>query len=293
LTNINMVALQNVLACPICGAPFTWQQTTLVCANAHAFDIAREGYVNLLRKKLPGDTKEMLLARRSFLEQGYYQPLSMAINILVENYLVSSLQVASSSSPLYVLDAGCGEGYYLGRLQAHFAMQRWPLVYLGIDISKEAIRLAAKRYKDVYFLVANLKERLVLMDAVAQVMLNIFAPRNVQEYARVLAPGGLLLIVIPGPTHLQQLRSALHLLNIEEHKQQHVIEQFSGLFELLTTQTLAYTLRLQSVEIERAVMMTPNNWHLSTETRGAMELLEEIETEVEFICLLFRRQITV
>ncbi len=161
---------------------------------------------------------------------------------------------------------------------------------LGIDISKDGIKLAAKRYPEIHFLVANLKERLVLSDATIQVMLNIFAPRNTEEYARVLAPGALLLVAIPGPSHLHELRTSLHLLNMEENKQQHVVEQFSTQFLLLTTRTIIYTLRLHQPEIVWLVMMTPNYWHLSTESRVALKQLEEVEATVEVTFLLFRRQ---
>ena len=286
-----MDSLLPFLACPLCGTHFTRRQTVLVCANAHAFDIAREGYVNLLRKKLPGDTKEMLLARRTFFDQGYYQPVSDTINALVAAHAPSvSLQNSEEPSHLRILDAGCGEGYYLDRLQTYLSASDQSTLCLGIDISKDGIRLAAKRYPESRFLVANLKERLVLQDATIQVMLNIFSPRNTEEYARVLSPAALLLVVIPGPTHLHQLRSTLQLLNIEESKEQHVIEQFSPQFSLLTTQTLSYTLRLQQPEISWLVMMTPNYWHLSLESRSALEQLETIQATVEMTFLLFQRR---
>src|SRR5947199_1528396 len=137
----------HLLTCPFCGTHLTQIDNTLTCTNSHTFDIAKEGYVNLLRKKLPGDTKEMLIARRNFLEQGYYQPLSDTINALVS----TALGPETPSSTL--LDAGCGEGYYLGRLQAHLAnqMSGTQCCYTGLDISKEAIRMAAKKYKTAQF----------------------------------------------------------------------------------------------------------------------------------------------
>jgi hypothetical protein len=111
------MALTHLLTCPFCQLTLSESGNTFVCANNHTFDIAREGYVNLLRKKQLGDTKEMLVARRQFLEQGYYQPLSDQLNELIYAHL--------SSSALRVLDAGCGEGYYLGCLQ-RFLVQKQP-----------------------------------------------------------------------------------------------------------------------------------------------------------------------
>jgi SAM-dependent methyltransferase len=272
----------SLLTCPICTTQLAQSNNALVCSNAHAFDIAREGYVNLLRKQLPGDTKEMLVARRSFLERGSYQPLSDRLNQIASTYL------AASTSPTNILDAGCGEGYYLGRLQQFLADR--PLQCVGLDISKEAIRLAARRYKQACFVVANLKERLVLADGALHMILNIFAPRNPIEFARVLVPGGLLLIAIPAPEHLSQLRSALHLLNIEEHKQEKISEQFAADFDLVSASNLSYTLHLKHDEIVQAVMMTPNYWHLSAEQRVTMEDMESVETTAAFTYLLFRRR---
>jgi 23S rRNA (guanine745-N1)-methyltransferase len=272
----------HILICPFCGLPLSLNGTTLSCANAHTFDIAREGYVNLLRKKQFGDTKEMLVARRQFLEQGYYQPLSDLLNDLIYSHL-------SNPTPT-VLDAGCGEGYYLGHLQ-RFLADKQPAVqgeYIGVDISKEAIRLAARRYRACCFVVANLKEQFVFADNTLDIVLNIFAPHNVAEFARIMVQGGLLILVIPGPAHLFQLRQELHLLNIEEQKLQRVQEQFARSFKLLTTSSLHYTLHLDNTALTRLVMMTPNFWHLSSEIHKSMVHIHELRTEIEFVCILVR-----
>ncbi len=283
-----IMALTHLLSCPVCGSPLSQSGNTLACIHAHTFDIAREGYVNLLRKKLPGDTKEMLLARRQFLEQGYYQPLSTLLNEQVYAHLVERQKKACFA----VLDAGCGEGYYLGHLQRYLTdkLPGAQAACIGVDISKEGIRLAARRYQACSFVVANLNERLTFADASLDVLLNIFAPRNAEEFARVLAPGGLLIVVIPGPTHLLQLRQQLHLLNIEEQKQQRVQEQFSDLFALQITLPLHYSLQLHGPEIAQAVMMTPNYWHLSSEMRQSIAHTPTIQTDVDMLCLLWRRK---
>ncbi|MBA2393826.1 MAG: methyltransferase domain-containing protein [Ktedonobacteraceae bacterium] len=274
----------DLLACPICNAVLEQDNSSLKCSNAHSFDISSEGYVNLLRKKLPGDAKEMLIARRDFLEQGHYQPLSDLINDLVYTHL------PVSSSPPAILDAGCGEGYYIGRLQQSLLAQNHQANYIGLDVSKDAVRMAARRYKQVCFVVANIKERLIFVDEAMQMMLNIFAPRNPAEFARVLAPGALLLIIIPGSDHLLQLRSALHLLNIEEDKEQKVIAQFAPFFDFVTSSSLSYPLQFNHKEIVQAVMMTPNYWHLSPEVHAMVEKMEALETTVSFSGLVFRRR---
>src|SRR5579859_3385793 len=278
----------HLLTCPVCAMPLSKVENMLKCASGHSFDIAREGYINLLRKKLPGDTKEMLVARRTFLERGYYRPLSDTINELI----ATNLRDDTERQHVNILDAGCGEGYYLGQLQHYLSAQLPPLACTctGTDISKEAVKMAARKYPEACFVVANLKERLVFADQVQDVILNIFAPRNLTEFARILAPRGLLLAVIPSPAHLLQLRTRLHLLNIEEHKEQHVIEQYASHFTLLTTREVHYELHLKQEEVALAVTMTPNYWHTTDETHQAIAGIQDVRTEAGFTCLLFQRK---
>jgi 23S rRNA (guanine745-N1)-methyltransferase len=273
----------SLLTCPLCQTGLRQVDAALKCAQEHSFDIAREGYINLLLQKRLGDAKEMLRARRDFLERGFYQPLSDAVNELV------CVHLRDVPGPPHILDAGCGEGYYLDRLQRALA----PLqdgCYIGMDVSKEAIRMAAKSYRQLLFVVADVKQRLVLADYAIHAVLNIFAPRNPSEFARVTVAGGILVVVIPAPEHLLRLRSALGLLGMEEQKQQHVKEQFDGRFELIGSSPMAYSMQLNKDEVEQVVMMTPNYWHLSDETRAAMQKMEEIETEARFNIMVFRRR---
>lgn len=272
------------LVCPICATAFAATTRSITCAHHHCFDIAREGYVNFLRKPLPGDTREMLRARRDFLAHGHYLPISDVINTIV--------QAGASSTPFVVCDAGCGEGYYLNRLQTALTAQQRSIISLGLDISKEAVRMAARSCHDAFFAVTNLKERLPLADTSLHALLNVFAPRNPAEFARVLVPGGLLLVVIPAPEHLQTLREELHLLQIEEQKQQHVVAQCTehDHFRLEEITQLDYELRLPREQLEQLVMMTPNYWHLTQEMRQRLANLTELRTEVACVCLAFRRQ---
>ena len=297
MSSINYEKYLAYLNCPICTVAFdpsTSTQATLICVNNHTFDIAREGYVNLLRKKLPGDTKEMMLARRAFFDQDFYRPISDALNALLLPHIASIHQdkeKTANGAPVTFLDAGCGEGYYLGRFLSAFH-DHYPhdeAIALGLDISKEALHMAAKRHKDAFFVVANLKEpRLVIADDCCHLLFNIFAPRNPGEFARILKPGGLLCIALPDPTHLQELRAALPLLAIEENKKQHVIEQFSSHFTLLAASSISYQLHLSQENVQQLVMMTPNYWHLSTEIREAITHISTLTTTVAITFLLFQ-----
>ena len=273
----------SLLACPLCHTGLRQVDAAFICTRGHSFDMAREGYVNLLLQKRTGDAKEMLRARRNFLERGFYAPLADTVNELVRTHLADLPELPN------ILDAGCGEGYYLDRLRNTLDPSQNGC-YIGIDISKEAIRMAAKRYRRSLFVVADVKQRLVLADHVFHAILNIFAPRNPTEFARVAVAGSILIVVIPGPEHLLQLRVALELLGIEEQKQQHVKEQFAAHFELVKSSAIAYAMRLNREDIEQVVMMTPNYWHMTDEIRGAMQKMEEIETEAAFTVLVFQRK---
>ncbi|MBA2287104.1 MAG: methyltransferase domain-containing protein [Ktedonobacteraceae bacterium] len=283
----------DLLTCPLCGAGFMQEDRALKCANRHAFDIAREGYVNLLLGKARGDTREMLLARRNFLERDHYRPLSQAINEHIYQYLGGRAGRESEYGGCAILDVGCGEGYYSGNLVRNLE-QRLPATHircLGLDISKDAVKMAARRAHagEGCFVVADVTERLVVADRSLHVLLNIFAPRNPAEFARVVVPGGMLLIAIPGPSHLLSLRSTLKLLDIEKDKQRHVVAQFQDLFTLVTVSPVTYELHLHSQDIVNAVKMTPNYWHMSEQNRAAAEGIELLHTEAEFTCLIFLR----
>ncbi|MDH5379003.1 MAG: methyltransferase domain-containing protein, partial [Gammaproteobacteria bacterium] len=143
------------LCCPLDGEPLTGNETSLVCIKGHSFDIARKGYVNLLnvqykRSKDPGDSKEMVLARRAFLEAGHFAPVSNHMNEIIK-------RLAHPNSEYSILDAGCGEGYYLDRLYRALGEDETSLkVSLsGVDISKQAIQAAAGRNKEIQWLVAS------------------------------------------------------------------------------------------------------------------------------------------
>ena len=183
--------------CPLCHDLLNSQPGAWRCPQGHQFDIAREGYVNLLpvqqKKSLdPGDNADMIQARRAFLDAGHYQFLSHAINQQLRAVLHSSDAL---------LDLGCGEGYY----SANAATALAGVAVYGLDISKTAVRYAAKRYKNLHCCVAS-SYALPFADGVFAGLLRIYAPSEANEMARVLRPGGYLLTVSPAPEHLIQFK---------------------------------------------------------------------------------------
>jgi SAM-dependent methyltransferase len=282
--------------CPVCGGNLARVGRTLKCSRAHSFDISRDGYVNLLltsgkRPKVLGDTGDMLLARREFLNRGHYAPLSDAINHRVAHYLSSPPRWSGGTAPTCIVEVGCGEGYYVGRLKCHLddKVDGGDICYFGMDISKDAARLAAKRYGEIRFIVADIRQKALFSDAAVGVALNVFAPRNPAELVRITAPGGMLLVVIPNPDHLESLRADLGLLGIEADKEQRVVEQFAETFRAAGTQTLAYDMHLNGQDLIDLVRMTPNYWHTSREAWDEVRAVESAHTRAGFTILEFHR----
>ena len=191
-------------SCPLCHAPLTRAEKTFICPLGHQFDRAKEGYVNLLpvqhkRSRDPGDSAEMMQARRAFLDAGHYQPLRDAVVDLLRQYLTEGASA--------MLDIGCGEGYYTATF-ADVAAGKGAETY-GLDVSKVAIRAAAKRYSAVTFCVAS-SHRLPFEEASMDAVVRIYAPCKAEELARVVKPGGWVITVTPGPRHLLGLKGLIY-----------------------------------------------------------------------------------
>lgn len=271
------------LICPVCSLPLELANRVLACQQGHSFDLARAGYVNLMtghkRPKFLGDDKAMLAARRRFLENGRYQFLSHAINEIVAAYLA-----ANGAKEPVLLDIGCGEGHYLRQLHAQLPESS---CVFGLDAAKDAVRLAARRDKVTRFIAADVNRQIPFADHSVNVLLNIFAPRNAAEFARITVPGGLLLVVIPQPDHLRTLREALGLMAIEPEKRERVIEQMNGRFALQFSQSITIQLDLTQPDLTDLVQMTPNYRHLTPQKTNQLQRLSEFKCTASFELLAF------
>lgn len=232
-------------SCPHCQLPLQpgASGASLVCANRHEFDRAREGYVNLLpanrkRSREPGDSPEMIAARRRVHESGAYGELARAIGE----------QLASLPTMETMLDLGCGEGYYLDAM----ATAQPSADLCAVDISRAAVRLAARRHRSASIAVAS-AFRLPLPESCMDAVLRVFAPSDDAQLTRVLKHGGHYLEVCPGPRHLWQLRKQLYGVP-REHAPARV--EVAGM-DLVASQDIAYELPLDSVLLADLVTMTP------------------------------------
>ena len=254
-----------MLICPVCGEKLNREVRTVFCEKGHKFDLAKEGYVNLLRSSKSGDKigddKLAARCRRDFLNKGYYAPLRDA--------LVELFQDREGS----LLDICCGEGYYTS------AMGKLPgIEAYGFDISKEMVRLAAKRGDAVTF-VANMAF-IPVADESFDYCTHLFAPFNEKEFARVLKKGGRLYTVVPGKFHLWGLKQALYDTPYENDEKL----PDTQLLQLREVRKVTAQIILENPEdIEAVFRMTPYYFHTSPADKEKLTRLQSLDTAIEFV----------
>jgi 23S rRNA (guanine745-N1)-methyltransferase len=248
----------HLLACPHCAAPLSRRGRSVTCPNGHSFDVARQGYVSLL----PGDARtgsadsaEMVAAREAFLEAGHFEPLAKALGD----------EAARALGGGAVLDLGAGTGWYLARL-----LDRFPgRAGLALDLSKHALRRAAKAHPRIGAVACDAWRGLPVRDDAAALVLSVFAPRNGAEIARVLAPGGALVVATPTERHLGELVAAFGLLTVDERKQERLAAQLDAHLDLERRVEREWPLALTPADVANAVSMGPSARHVSLHERPA------------------------
>lgn len=260
-------------SCPVCSSPLHQEARAWRCDNKHGFDEAKEGYVNLLlanqkSSKLPGDSPAMLKARRDFLAQGSYDPVAEALAKVICKLISSS----AIGSPVRLLDSGCGEGYYLDFLQKKLP----PSAELaGIDIAKEGVRLAAKKFPALSWVCSG-AAHLPISDNSLDFLLRIFAPGDSDEAYRCLSAEGRLIVVSPAARHLQEIKQVLYD-EVTLHSEPKNIPGFT----LLKQSQIEYVLHLSgSAAIKNLLSMTPFFWQGSHGARESLLKLEKLSVSV-------------
>lgn len=255
------------LRCPVCAEPLAEATAgtarALRCPRRHSFDIARQGYVNLLAGRAPhtGDSAEMVAARADFLAAGHYDPVAAALVAAAARIVYGEAGTADSGTPPdaypLVVDAGAGTGWYLAAVLAALP----DAVGLALDVAKPALRRAARAHPRAAAALADTWQRLPLADRSTAVLLNVFAPRNGAEFHRVLDPAGALLVVTPAGDHLAELVDALDLLRVDPAKADRVAGSLSGRFTEESATEHRTRLELSRTEVATLAGMGPSAWH--------------------------------
>lgn len=266
-------------ACPKCKGELVLAGNTKKCKNNHSFDRAKAGYYNLLLGVgggTHGDNAEMVEARRAFLSRGFYEPLAKRLSELV---------LLHTPERGCVLDAGCGEGYYTDKLEAALCERDGETNVLAFDISRDAVKYAARLNKRVSYAVATSYD-MPVADGAIDTLVNAFSPLAIPEVGRVLHTGGHFIIVYPGREHLFGLKSVIYKTPYKNEPEDTAIEGF----RLLMHETLSYRIDLKSNEDVRSLfMMTPYAYRTPREDRERVLSLPEVSTEVEFIIDVYEK----
>lgn len=240
-----------MLACPHCGAPLAATESGAACRQGHAFDRARQGYLSLLQPGAhtsTGDDPAMVAARTRFLAAGHYAPLR---TLLADRAAASALPAGG------VVDLGAGTGYYTAAV-LDVVPDR---VGVALDTSKPALRAAARAHPRLGAVAADAWQPLPLRSEVAAYAQVVFAPRNPRELARVLAPGGQLVTVTPGPRHLAELVTTYALLGVEDAKEERLTVGLAKTFDPSWREVLDVSLSLDAPAVADLVAMTPSARH--------------------------------
>ncbi len=265
-----------MVICPLCKKPLIRDAKSWHCEDGHAFDVARQGYTNLLTVQQkhslnPGDTRDMVLARREFLESGFYAPIGETLRELVTVHCPHGQDI---------LDVGCGEGYYLSHL-THIPNR------VGIDISKEAVRCAAAKYKDSLWLTAT-ASHLPFADNSFDCLLSMFALTMEEEYRRVLRPGGLFVQVLAGKSHLTNLKKIIYPTLVDKEKNlRPILEGFAHIH----SETLTFDFSVnENRQVRNLLSMTPHLWRITKDAAQALEQTQALKDRAEVIFNLYQAQ---
>ncbi|MCW8923437.1 MAG: methyltransferase domain-containing protein [Gammaproteobacteria bacterium] len=281
---MNIVAANN-LACPIDKLELVQKQGCYQCVNGHCFDIAKQGYVNLLpvqhkKSKDPGDSKAMVQARSRFLDNDFYKPIADKLSKIIFKNL-------SDDKNFCVLDAGCGEGYYLNQLinAVQALNDERDLAFIGMDISKPAIIAASRRNKWASWVVGSNSQPPFLKQSV-DVIFCVFGFHSFQGFKNILKSGGKVILVEPGKKHLQELREIIYSEPAggkSAGKTNHDSD-----YTLMATHTLEFKINLESnQQIMDLLTMTPHLFRANRQGKSSIESMDSLGLMADIIFSVF------
>jgi 23S rRNA (guanine745-N1)-methyltransferase len=255
------------LICPIDGLALLFNNNSLCCSSGHRYDVGKPGYANLLsvqhkRSRAPGDSKEMVHARADFLSAGFYEPIACQLADIIS---------VQGEDELSLVDAGCGEGYYLEKIDS-LIDKRLDLV--GFDISKWAVQRAAKRCQGTWLVASN--KRIPLADNSADIVLDMFGFPDFDSFARVLKPDGKLICVTPGDKHLIELRKIIYPTVKPTNGR-----QYPDFFSRDTQRTITYEIKLDRTALDNLLAMTPHLYRAPKDRLARLAKLEQISMTID------------
>ena len=268
--------------CPVCGLDLRRDGNRWQCAGGHSFDIARQGYVNLLMSnqsnaKRHGDDRVMVQARQRFLEQGYYNCLRDSI---------CREAVAFTGDTVFLVDVGCGEGWYTAAVRQALEQSGKSCRACGIDISRAALIQAEKRDREICYAVGSVRTIPVQSES-ADLVLSIFAPVNDSEFYRILKKGGTLIAALPSEDHLFELKAAVYERPYRNPEPQYEPEGF----DRIKREEIRDRIHLRSQEdIRNLFMMTPYYYKTGREDQEKLMSYRELETGIGFSVFVFRKE---
>src|SRR4051812_15214389 len=274
----------DLLRCPVCGDALGEAGGALGCAGGHSFDIARQGYVNLV----PGraDTPEMVEARDAFLRAGHFRPLSAALAEEARPAAPGGTGGGSAGAGA-VLDLGAGTGHHLAAVLDALPGARG----IAVDASPAALRRAARAHQRAAAIGADVWKPLPLRDGIATIVLSVFAPRNASEMARILAPTGALIAVTPTTRHLHELVGPLGLLSVPDDKEDRLDAQLASHLRLGRRRAIEHAMFLTRDECAQLVRMGPSAWHVDEQSanEGLAALPEPLTVTASMTLSVFTR----
>ncbi len=286
---MNIIKASN-LACPIDGGLLTASDKQLICSRGHSFDIAKQGYINLLpvqhkRSKEPGDSKEMVSARTQFLNAGVYEPIAKKLTEINQ-----SLIQKNNNETVCIVDAGCGEGYYFNYILNRLSIKpgNSQLSFIGVDISKHAVVAASKRNTQITWLVGTNRQAPIASNSV-DIINCVFGFQSFDGFTKIMKRGAYIILVEPGPDHLKELREIIYT-DIVKTEQPNLSVKEKLDFTIINNEQLQFkTGDLDNNLISKLLLMTPHFFRANKTGRETATKLEKLNLTVDIVFTVLRK----
>ncbi len=265
----------SVFLCPKCRNALIKTGNSLKCEKGHCFDLASEGYVNLVMGKISGgDSPEMCRARHEFLSAGYYEQFAKGISSIIKEF-----------SALKICDAGCGEGYYSRVIRSENESSE----IVGFDLAKTSIKLASKAEKGnqnpINYAVCGIFD-MPLADLSYDALISVFAPVSDKEAHRILKNSGIMIVCHPGKDHLSGLKALVYDTPYNNEESDTVYEGF----EKIRDERVKYEVTVAKEHISSLFLMTPYYWKTSKADAEKLDSADELKTTLDFIISIYRKR---